>query len=304
MKSLQEVGLEILNHNPGKFYIFVGQEYGIKQKYIKIIAQCYDDRIVSANSVNDVLSSMKVKHFIPKPPSVTVIRYDQDFLSSLNASTHKRIEETNINGTIVCIYQNEKDAQKLDKFLGNYTVSIDKVSDKFIKKYLRSDFPQLNEKLIDSAILASTDYNQAQNICKCMTYADELDLLSLTDKKLMEAFGYKKRSQESEIRQAIARRSFSLLMRLIDTYVEGPLDQIHYTILNTMLELEKVLSSKYGESDLRAYEKLWSLKDVYNMFMNTYSELKKLRTYSNYDPKNSLIYLGALLHFREIPELG
>ena len=41
MLSIQDVGTEILNNNPGKFYIFGGTEYGIKCKYFDIIMTHY-----------------------------------------------------------------------------------------------------------------------------------------------------------------------------------------------------------------------------------------------------------------------
>ena len=39
--TIQEAGTQILNDNPGKFYIFCGEEYGIKFRYIEKLKQHY-----------------------------------------------------------------------------------------------------------------------------------------------------------------------------------------------------------------------------------------------------------------------
>ena len=42
MRTIQEVGTEILTGTPAKMYVMIGQEYGIKMKYIKILANHYN----------------------------------------------------------------------------------------------------------------------------------------------------------------------------------------------------------------------------------------------------------------------
>lgn len=303
MLSIQDVGLEILEHRPRKFYVFVGQEYGIKLKYIDLIAENYKGSILYPKTVSSVLDMMNVKHFFPLPPSVYVVRYDLDFLTSLNDALVKKIEACNIIGTLVCIYESDKDVQKLSKYLGDYTVSIDKVNPRFVKNYLKTDFPEITDKLIDSAIKASNDYNQAKNICNCMMHAQAEHFYAMTDREIVEMFGYKRRSAEDEIKLSVARRSFPLFLRLLDMYTES-LDSVLYMMLSVMLEMEKVLTSKFAESNYRAYEKLWSLEDVYNFFMQIYQELKRSRSYASYDLQNGLIRLGVLMHSNKIPAAG
>ena len=69
-----------------------------------------------------------------------------------------------------------------------------------------------------------------------------------------------------------------------------------------MLDLEKLSSNKYTESELRQYLKNWTMKDIYNMFMQTYQKLKLLRSTSS-DSKNVMMYLITLMQFSEIPSL-
>ena len=299
MRSIQEVGVEILDGKPRKFYVFAGTEYGVKLKYIDLVAEVYQGRVKTADTEESVLATMRVKHFFPLEPTLYVIRYDDEFISSLDIHSADSIQNTKIVGTIICIYENPKDVQKLDKFLGAYTVSLDAVAPRFLKNYLKQDFLALSDDLVDSAMKASTDYNQARNICRCMTYASPDSFRRMTDEEICNLFGYKHRSVESELKEAVAARNFKLFLKVLDSYDE--LESALYSILATMLEMEKLIHFKHADSPLRPYVQYWTLEDVYNYFVFTYRELKRLRSSSNYDVKNSLVLIGSLLCFRTIP---
>lgn len=301
MRTIQEVGTEILNNEPKSFYVFSGSEYGIKNKYIEILSELYGE-VHEVPDVQSVLTLMNQKHFIPLKPALYIVRYDDAFLSSLNADTQHKISSTKIIGTIVCIYDSSsKGVAKLDKFIPDYSVNIDSVDRLFVVKYLHSDFPALPDRLIELSAKMSENYGDAQNICRSMSLADLESLFALSDEDIIKLFGKQHLSKESDIKKGIAARNFSYLMSQIENYPDD-LDSIFYTILSTLLELEKIKLNKYAESNLREYAKQWTFQDIYNMFMNTYSELKKSRSYAN-NVSASLTYLFALLKFSEIPDV-
>ena len=299
MLSVQEVGTQILGGTPGKFYVLGGVEHGVKEKYIAILEQHYGNKIESP-TVQELISMMSKKHIVPLQPTVYVVRYDESFVSSLSDATAKKIESTNIIGTIVCIYESPKHLTKLDKHLPNYTASIDAVSPQFIEKYLHTDFPKLPDRLIKAAVDMSTDYGQAKNICRCMSQVSPESLFSKSDEELAKLFGCNDTSTEAQVRKGIASRQFKYLVGVVEKYPEDA-DRILYAILQTMIELDKLLDNSRAQSDIRDFVKLWTREDVYYMFMNTYSELNKLRSMSSYDTNNSLIYLFGLLKFERIP---
>ena len=78
---------------------------------------------------------------------------------------------------------------------------------------------------------------------------------------------------------------------------------ILYLILRTMIELDKCLDNKYAQSALQKASKLWTRYDVYWMFNHTYNSLKQLRLGYTSDPAVYIIYLAALLRFKQIPSL-
>lgn len=301
MLTVQQVGTDILGGTPKAFYIFGGLEYGIKEKYIEILAKHYGNLIECPN-VQEVINMMSKKHIVPLKPAVYVIRYDEAFASALSDALAEKVKHLNVVGTIVVIYENSKHVTKMDKYLSDHTVSIDAVSPQFVFKYLRSDFPQLPERFINIAISATSSYGQAKNMCRCMNMASANKLSGMSDSEIVSMFGCVNTSTESQVRLGVASRNFKYLITVADKYADDT-DRILYCVLQTMIELDKCLDNSYGQSDVKKYIKQWTREDVYYMFMHTYQELKKLRSMSSYDVQNSLMYLFGLLQFAKIPSL-
>lgn len=298
MRTIQEVGTEILSGNPKPFYIFCGTEYGIKREYLDKIKSHYNGAKEEFEYVQDVIDMMRVKRFIPLVPSLYVVRYDEDFISSLNDKTRQQIESTNIVGTLVCIYEQNRHTTKLDKYLGKYSVSIDPVASQFIEKYLHRDFPSVPDRLVNIATKCGSDYNQSKNICLglnlCKDYVVDVD-----DNVLYKLFGHESSTTSDMMKKGIAARDFNYCINILENNYPD-LDSIYYTILQTVLDIDKLKSSRYGESELRQYINGWTPADIYTMFEQTYEELKRSRS-SSTDIKSSIIYLLSLLTVSPIP---
>ena len=300
MLTIQQVGTEIMGGNPKHFYVMTGSEYGIKQMYIQYLKDHYNE-YKESDTVESILSTMTTKHFVPLQPAVYVVRYDEEFLSTLNDKSASRIKNINIIGTIVCLYESPKHCTKVEKYLDDFTVHIDKISSVFIRKYLQRDFPNLPDHCIDAAVESCVDWYEAESMCRCMML-DDMNHLRQTDKKTLKySFGKVTELDEKFVKPIIASRDFSRLLYLVDKK-EGDEDSLIYSMLSTMLDLEKLSSNSNIESELRQYVDRWNLKDIYNMFMQVYNQLKLLRSISA-DAKNSLLYLITLMQFSEIPSV-
>lgn len=300
MRSIQEVGLEIMNKTPKPFYVFCGSEYGIKLRYLDMLLQVYPKKL-EYDSVQAVLSFFETKHIVPPEPAVYVVRYDQEFIKSLDNNITNRIAKCKINGCILCIYQDEKSAAKLDKYLPQYSVSIDTVSNNFMFKYLHTDFPHCPDRFINIAIEISSDYFQASSICRAMTSVSPEKLYAFTDDQLKKLFGGANASDDQTMKLAIAARNFSYVTKLVDNY-EDDLNNILYSVMSTMIEIEKLQSTPYAQSVLSQYTKRWSREDVYNMFMQAYNTMLMSRTVSA-DMYSMVIYLLSLMQFSRIPSV-
>lgn len=301
MITIQELGLSVMSDSPKPFYIVGGSEYGIKDKYIDTLAKHYGKK-EEYPSVTACVDFLSVKHIIPVPPALYVIRYDESFVSGINPALVQKIKNLKKIGTIFCVYSDPKHIAKLDKSLPDCTCTVEAVDPKYISKYLHKDFPHLDDRSIKIATYCATSYGHARTICKSMINADPGVLAKMPEAEIIKLFGCGDTSAESDIQKAVAARNFAQAVQLLDKY-EGDADSLIYTILQTMIELEKILTSKYSDSSLKDYAKLWKIQDVYYMFMNAYSELEKLRSNTSTDIKSSLIYLFGLFTFQDVPSV-
>lgn len=290
-----------MGDSPLPFYAIGGSEYGIKERYIDTLTNFYGKK-EEYPSVSDLIDFLTVKHLIAVPPALYVVRYDEAFVSTLSASIVQKILSIKSKGTILCLYSDPKHIAKIDKFLPQYTAVIDTVSPKYIEKYLHNDFPKLDDRSIKIAATAASSYGHARTICRSMSMADPSSLARMAEAELLRLFGCGTSSDELDIQKAVASRNFVAASRLLDNY-EGNLDNLIYTLLRTMIELEKVVTSKYSTSDLKDYGKFWKLEDIYHYYMNCYAELEKLRSNTSTNIKSSLIYLFGLFTFKDVPSV-
>lgn len=299
MLSIQDVGLSILGDNPKNFYILGGSEYGIKDKYIDILVSKVGPKI-EYQSAMDVIGLMSKHHIIPLKPQVYVVRYDKLFLGSATKELATKISSLNIIGTIVLIYEDEKDIAKLDKVFPDNTASIDTIDVKHMMKYLKSDFPDLDDQTISYAAKHSTNYYQAKNICRCLNIIK--DKILLTEQQIVSLFDIKTTYSSNDVQIAIASKNFNALIYIADHY-EGDVQNILYQILRVMIELDKCQDSKYSSSPLKDYAKKWTRADIYYMFNHTYEAIKALRSGYTVEITDLIAYLGALMMFKNIPDL-
>ena len=298
MLTIQDVGLSIMGDAPKHLYFLGGPEFGIKEKYIDFLVEKIGDRL-EANSILDIISLMNTKRIVPLTPRVYVIRYDKIFISKLNQSIFDTVSRAKICGVIVGIYQSDSDINKLDKYFPDNTAIIDHIAPKHLINYLRKDFPSLDASIISDVVKISTDYFHAKNMCRCLAYAHNSSKLSITD--LMRIFGISQTCSDNQLIEAIASRNFNQIIYISDHYEGGDKNYILYQFLNCMIELDKILDNKYSGSDIKKYIRNWTRSDIYYMFNHVYNCFQQLRSGASSDIDLYIVYLSALLRFKNIP---
>ncbi len=296
MRTIQEVGMEILQDHPSKLYIFGGCETGIKDKYISHLTQHYNGNIKTFDTVAEIIDLLSHKRMIPLPPTLYVVRYDDDFISALDDKLAKKLSNLNINGTVVCSYFNEKSMKKLEKYLSDYLVEINRVDAKFLFKYLQNDFPTVSTFSIENVIKLTDDYSKASNVCRSLSMLSETEQNNLTSTEIKQLFGLDFKYDETILKQGIASRNFAFVSDILDRLTDY--NDFFYSVLSVCVELEKILSTKCN-SYLKNYVGYWNIVDINNLFEITYEELCKLRSI-NADAKQSAYYILSLMQFSPI----
>lgn len=300
MLSIQQLGLEILNHTPRNFYVLGGSEYGIKARYIDELTTYYGQKI-ECNTVSEIIASSKIKQLIPLGPALYVVRYDEDFGSSISADLAKEIINLKISGTVVCLYET-KYFSKIEKYLPDNSAFIEPIHSNMIMKYLKSEFPDCSTHLLSIAARICKNYGHARNICIGMSACSPAIIDDMSDEEICNLFGYNEDSGNKEMQIAIASRKFANVSKCILEYAESQ-DSAIYDFLSVAVELDKLFDKKHTESNLSEYANLWKRQDIYNLFMQAYNQLSLIRSLS-VEPQNCLLYLAGLLQFNNIPSVG
>lgn len=299
MLSIQEVGLSIMGDSPKKLYFLGGTEYGIKEKYIEILETKVGVRM-EYTDMFEVVSMMSRRHIIPLEPHVYVVRYDKVFLSKLTKEFADIVMNLDVIGTIVGIYDEDKDTNKLDKFFPGNTASINQIDSKLMVKYLKQDFPKAKVSVLQCAAKNSQNYYQAKNVARCLLCIGPD--IALSEDAICSMFGLSSASTTLMLQEAIASRNCAEFYTLVDHYDGDPMSVV-YLIMRTMVELDKIQDSKYVKSPLKEFATKWDRCDIYNMFQHAYHILEGAREGTYVSMSDALICLGALMKFKNIPTL-
>lgn len=300
MISIQQAGIEILGNNPGHLYYFCGEEYGVKQKYIEHLKSLYSE-VVYVDSLGDLFRSFRKKSLVLSKSSLYICRYDTDFIRNLDSMVANNVNVSNINGCVVAVYDDEKSFKKLDKFFSQHVVRFEPVSNKFVFKYVKSDFPELDDRYVDLVVKNCTGgYGQARIVCSQLNVIKD-SLYGLEDAEILATFGIRNTLTENQMMHYAASRNFSGVVKVVDSY-EGDLNHLVNGLCHVSIELDKAMDS-HKETEYSKYVKYWTREDVYNFFEQAYTSTLQLRSEVGGDVYESLIYLASLLRFTKIPSV-
>lgn len=299
MLTVQELGLSILGDQPKPFYFIAGDEYGVIEKYIDTLAAHYSKK-VEHEKVVDVIKMMSGSHLIPMDPQLYIVRYDSQFASSFDDKVAAKIKKCKMIGTLICTFSTPDSLKKIDKYLPEYTGVVSGIDPKFMSKHLHKDFPGLDDRSISIAVKYAGSYSKARSMCKSMSFADAEELARLSENEIASMFGCTVTADEKALSVLFAARDSAKLIRALEKY-EGDMNAVHYTFLNTLLEIEKIKSSKYSNSDLRQFAQAWTIPDIYYTFSTVYSEIVRMRSGLWSDPASSATYIAGLIAFSPVP---
>lgn len=299
MITIQDAGSEILGGNPRNLYIMFGSEYGIKQTYLHALSEHYGSCTESYDAL-DLFKSFNVKSLIPRKDGLYICRYDDAFYKEAEKAS-KRMNLSNIPGTVVMIYDDERKFKKLDKLFPDSVVRIDPVSSSYVSKYLKRDFPNIDDRHINLISSNVGCYGQAKIICGQMDVIRD-DLYDIDYKDLLLTFGLERKFTENQMMLRAAARDFNGVMLVVDSF-EGDAANLVNGMCHVSVELDKVMDGNSGKSDFAKYADKWTREDVYNFFDHAYTQTMRLRSGFGSDAYQSLVFLAALLKFKKIPSV-
>lgn len=300
MLSIQQAGTEILGNAPRKLYFFCGSEYGVKEKYLRHLQTMYGS-VEQVDSMFELFKSLKRKSLLASKPCVYVCRYDSEFVKRLSKETSSDVRESLVNGCVIALYEDEKAFSKLNKFFPNNVVRFDAVSSEFVAKYLKSDFPELDDRFIKLLVSkTSCSYGHLRVACSQILHAQQ-HMQESSDEDVLFCLGLNQGLTEDRMMKYAAARNVTGVLRVADSF-EGDPQHLINGLCHVSIELDKAMDSR-SSSNYSKYVKSWTRPDVYNFFEQCYCATLKLRSEASSSSMDCLVFLASLLKFKPIPSV-
>lgn len=297
MRSIQDVGAEILGMHPGKLYIFTGKNYGIKKKYIAKVKEAYGGKYLEVDNIEYLIKLSTTKRILPLQPTVYISRHDSKFVSDLSEKNKTTLDKINLPGTVIIVYDDTKQCDKVEKYLSDNCVRFEDISPNVVKKYLVKDYPNIPESIIDYIIGKSADYARCDTICQQLNELNTSEITGLSDAEISKIFYMSSEYSQDKLKAAVIHRNSDYLFRYFES--GNDISDFPYIIFGALVDIEKELSGKlYRNSD--NISKSWTFNDVYNLYDITYRLFIKSRS-ETIDIKNMMCLIVSLLRYNPIP---
>lgn len=156
MKMLENLKKDILNNKIESFYVFYGEDYGIRKHYIDKL-KTYFDRVTVVDSCEDISNSIVAKSLF-KLKELYIVYNDEEFakLSKMKIQTFiNRLKDK----TLILIYEEPLDSSVLFKEFSSYITYFPVVQDNIALEFVDSEMKLMEESKKDIIFDCKNNYN-------------------------------------------------------------------------------------------------------------------------------------------------
>lgn len=175
--TIADVKNQIHDNTLSNIYVFAGEEFGILNIYIDMIASKFDN-VYRVESISDIYNSLSVRSLFEQSENVLyIIREDPKFIS--DEKYWVDIEQTlqEMDTTIIFKYESLSKCTKFSKRFSDSIVQFDKVSPSILQKYIQQK-SDLNKENCDILIaVCNSDYSRIMlELDKIVQLADSMGI--------------------------------------------------------------------------------------------------------------------------------
>ena len=146
MRKLEDLKTDLLNNKVEKFYIFFGEDVGIKKHYIDKINTYFQQKII-ADTWNDIKPIVTAKSLFTIKQLLLVFD-DEDFAKQKPEEVKKFIDRLNDDFTCIFVYDDpEFDKTNLFKNYEEYCTEFQSVQPNIAKEFVESELTDLSEPI-------------------------------------------------------------------------------------------------------------------------------------------------------------
>ena len=156
MKMLENLKKDILNNKLENFYVFYGEDYGIRRHYIEKL-KTYFDKITVVESCEEVSNNIVAKSLF-KFKELFIVYDDESFanLSKLKIQTFiNRLKDK----TLIIVYEEPLESSTLFKEFSSYITYFPTVQDNIAMEFVDSELKLLEESKKDVIYDCKNNYN-------------------------------------------------------------------------------------------------------------------------------------------------
>ena len=158
--NLPDLKKSIDNKEILPLYIFTGEEIAVMDIYIKWIANLFDGKYKSADSLSSIIAGLKTNSLIDKSKSLYVIRDDK------TVSNTESIWEPLLSGTvqrgnsIILVYNSIDKRSKFYKEMSKVITNFEPLSDNILLRYIAKEVTLSNDRALYLIQICKNNYNK------------------------------------------------------------------------------------------------------------------------------------------------
>ena len=146
MKKLEDLKTDLLNNKVEKFYIFYGNDVGIRQHYINKISTYFQQKLVVDNWLN--IKSYIGANSLISGRKLILIYNDEDFLNQESKNIENLIYKINNDFSCIFVYDLAGTTFKntnLFKYFADYITEFQAVQSNIALEFIADELPDINE---------------------------------------------------------------------------------------------------------------------------------------------------------------
>lgn len=183
MKKLEDLKTEIMNNQINNFYVFFGDDYGIRKHYINKISESFK-KVSYLNTCEDVFAILKSKNLF-NIKQLLVVYDDLDFAKSSQTNIQSLISKLT-DYTCILIYDSSFTSSTLYKMFGDYITEFQAVQTGIAKEFIQDEISLIDTDVEELAyncdnlynnILLETDKVKAYSLAKNLSQQNAYETL-------------------------------------------------------------------------------------------------------------------------------
>lgn len=157
MKKLEDLKTELLNDQVNSFYVFYGEDYGIRRHYIQKISTYFKQVRYLDNC--ELITNLTMSKSLFRIKQLLIVHSDLEFCRQSETFINTFIHRLGTDYTVILVYEEPLENTTLFKKFGDYITYFPVVQDAIAKEFVESELNLFNDSIENLAYDCGNVYN-------------------------------------------------------------------------------------------------------------------------------------------------